>query len=311
MKIRIGTRGSKLALWQAHHIRDRLLATGRVSEVELTIIKTTGDRIQDVALAAVGGKGLFTKEIEEALIDGVVDVGVHSMQDMPALLPDGLGLLSVPERADPRDAFVARLGSRLRGIGDLPLGAVVGTSSLRRSAQLLFARPDLQIVPLRGNVDTRLRKLDAAEGGLEAILLACAGLARLGWGERITAPIALETMLPAVGQGALALEARVDDAQTAEIVALLDDARAHVATDAERAFMARLEGNCQVPVAGHATIDADEATLTVRGLVADPLGIKRVSAVIQGPLADARALGVALAERLLADGAGALLAAGA
>ena len=311
MKIRIGSRGSKLALWQAHHIRDRLLATGRVSEVELTIIKTTGDRIQDVALAAVGGKGLFTKEIEEALLDGVVDVGVHSMKDMPALLPEGLGLLSVPERTDPRDAFVARLGSGLRGITDLPSGAVVGTSSLRRSAQLLLARPDLKIVALRGNVDTRLRKLDAAEGGLEAILLACAGLARLGWGERITAPISIDAMLPAVGQGALALEARVDDAKTAEILALLDDARAHVATDAERAFMARLEGNCQVPVAGHATIDADEASLTVRGLVADSRGIKRVSAVTQGPLADARALGVALAERLLADGAGALLAGGA
>ena len=229
----IGSRGSKLALWQAHHVRDRLLALG-VPEVTVTIIKTSGDVIQDRSLSEVGGKGLFVKEIEEALAAGRIDLAVHSMKDMTSDLPDGLVIAAVPEREDPRDAWVMPAG---HPGGDfevlvraIPEGASVGTSSMRRAAQLFHKRPDVKIVPLRGNVDTRLRKLDEGVEGLAAIVLACAGLVRLGLGARISAAIPIEAMLPAVGQGALALETREDDLATRAIVEALEHGPTRTAT---------------------------------------------------------------------------------
>lgn len=306
MKLRIGTRGSKLALWQAEHIRDRLAAWPGVEEVSLTIIKTTGDRVQDVALSAVGGKGLFTKEIEEALLRRDVDLAVHSMKDMPSLLPDGCVLAAVPERVDPRDAWVVPANGPAASWDELPAGAVVGTSSLRRAAQLRALRPDLAIVALRGNVDTRLRKLDEGVDDMRAIVLACAGLRRLGWGGRIEREIPTEVMLPAVGQGALAIEARDGDEPVLAILrAALEHAPTRAATTAERAFLARLEGGCQVPIAGHATLSGD--TLWLRGLVASVDGREVVRGERSGPAADAAALGLALAEELLSRGAKALL----
>lgn len=260
--LKIGTRGSKLALWQAHHIRDRLLAAG-VPEVELVIIKTTGDRIQDVALSQVGGKGLFVKEIEEALLEGRVDLAVHSMKDMPSALPEGLVLGAVPERESPLDAWVlpqARVAAD-DFLADVQEGATIGTSSLRRVAQLKAVRPDLQFVALRGNVDTRLRKLDEGEVGLAAIVLACAGLNRLGLGDRVSAQIPASLMVPAVGQGALAIEVRSDDPSTHRAIVSLEHTPTRLTTTAERAFLATLEGNCQVPIGAHATLSGDEIHL--------------------------------------------------
>ncbi|MFO0747612.1 MAG: hydroxymethylbilane synthase [Myxococcota bacterium] len=308
MKLRIGSRGSKLALWQAEHIRDRLAAFPGVDEVTLTIIKTTGDRVQDVALSQVGGKGLFTKEIEEALLAKTIDLAVHSMKDMPSQLPAGLVLAAVPERADPRDAWIVPHGGPSIGWDDLPAGAVVGTSSLRRAAQLRALRPDLSIVALRGNVDTRLRKLDEGVDGMRAIVLACAGLRRLGWGDRIDRAIPIDVMLPAVGQGALAIEARGDDGAVLDLlVEALDHAPTQLETLAERAFLARLEGGCQVPIAGHATLDASGASLHLRGFVGREDGSAVVRGEIHGVASRAPALGEELAERLLAQGARALL----
>ncbi|MBL8786432.1 MAG: hydroxymethylbilane synthase [Deltaproteobacteria bacterium] len=317
--LRIGTRGSKLALWQAHWVRDRLLELG-VAEVTLEIIKTQGDRIQDVALSEVGGKGLFVKELEEALLDGRVDLAVHSMKDMPSELPAGLTLAAVPVRADPRDAWV--LPQPADSVADpvaslplldratilaLPHAATIGTSSLRRAAQLLVLRPDLTIIPLRGNVDTRLRKLDAGEGGVSAIILACAGLSRLGLGHRISAAIPEELMRPAVGQGALAIQTRQDDPRVRSVVDRMDDPDTRATTTAERAFLARLEGNCQVPIAAHATLDGD--TLTLDALLADPSGKTLVTDHRRGPRAQAAALGLAAAEALLDNGGKDLMAA--
>lgn len=316
--LRIGTRGSKLALWQAHWVKDRLLALG-VAEVTLEIIKTQGDRIQDVALSEVGGKGLFVKELEEALLDGRVDLAVHSMKDMPSDLPEGLTLAAVPVRADPRDAWVLPQSADAVAAAApapplldratllaLPHAAVIGTSSLRRAAQLLALRPDLTIIPLRGNVDTRLRKLDAGEGGVSAIVLACAGLSRLGLGHRISAAIPQDLMRPAVGQGALAIETRQDDPRVRAFVDRMDDPDTRATTTAERAFLARLEGNCQVPIAAHATLDGD--ALVLDALLADPTGKTIVTDHRRGPRAAAAALGLAAAEALLANGGSALMA---
>jgi hydroxymethylbilane synthase len=317
MNLRIGTRGSALALWQAHHIRDRLLAlrdaggAARVASVEIVIIRTTGDRIQSVPLSEVGGKGLFTKELEEALLAREVDLAVHSMKDMPSELPEGLALIGVPARADPRDALVLPAGHAPvafdPGLSFLAPGAVVGTSSLRRKAQLLALRPDLQIIPLRGNVDTRLHKLDAGTDGLQAILLACAGLERLGLGARISLAFPAASMIPAVGQGALALEALADRADVRELVGYLEDGPTAVATIAERAFLATLDGNCKIPLAAHATVSG--ARMRLDGLVASVAGDLILRDAVEGGVDDAEALGVVLGGRLLGLGAEGLLAA--
>ncbi|MGQ0457323.1 MAG: hydroxymethylbilane synthase [Hyphomicrobium sp.] len=266
-KIRIGTRGSPLALAQAHEVRERLMAAhGWPSEaISIAVIKTTGDQVLDRPLAEIGGKGLFTKEIEEALLANDIDVAVHSMKDMQTALPDGLAIGAVLPREDVRDAFISL---KHKSLADIPNGAVVGTSSLRRQAQLLHRRPDLQVVGFRGNVQTRLRKLQ--DGVAEATFLAVAGLKRLGLADRITAPIPIDQMLPAVAQGAIGLEIRADDTAAAEWIAPLNDAAAALAVTAERAFLARLEGSCRTPIAGYAHLEGGK--LMFRGQVLSPNG---------------------------------------
>jgi hydroxymethylbilane synthase len=261
---------------------------------------TEGDRILDRALAEVGGKGLFIKELEVAMLEGRADLAVHSMKDVPADLPPGMTLAAVLERADPRDAFVS---SRYRTLAELPAGARVGTSSLRRQCQLRHRRPDLEILQLRGNVDTRLRKLD--EGQFDAIILAAAGLKRLGLTERIASLIDTGDSLPAVGQGVIGIECRADDARTGAAVATLEHAATRACLAAERAFAARLQGSCQSPVAGFAELDGTQ--VRVRGLVGSPDGVRVFADEIAGPATDGPALGTVLADRLLAAGAGPLL----
>jgi hydroxymethylbilane synthase len=299
--LRIATRASQLALtqtgWVARRIEERLgVAT------ELVPLRTTGDRLADVSLAKVGGKGLFVKELEEALLDGRADLAVHSAKDLPARLPEGLALVAFPERADPRDALAA--GGRFASVSSLPAGARVGTGSARRAAQLRTWRPDLEIAALRGNVPTRLERL--AEGRFDAVILACAGLERLGLADRIDERIAPERLLPAIGQGVLAIEARADGALAGDLAALThaDSARALAA---ERALLLRLEGDCNVPLAGHAEPLAGGG-LRLRALVATPDGARIVRAAGEG--GDAEALGRRVAEELLAGGAAAILAAG-
>jgi hydroxymethylbilane synthase len=294
--IHIGTRGSKLALWQAEWVKARLESLHPGLTVELAVIKTKGDKILDVPLAKVGGKGLFVKEIEEALLARRIDLAVHSMKDMPAEIPAGLCIGAVPERESPLDALISREGQQL---GDLPRGARIGTSSLRRSSQLRRVRPDIDIVPLRGNLDTRLRKLD--EGQMEAIVLAAAGVRRLGWEERITQLLEPEMMLPAVGQGALCVETRREDPEIARLVAPLEDAATRTAVTAERAFLQRLEGGCQVPIAGHATLAKNQLTLC--GLVSDLSGQTVFRKNLAGPAPDAADIGKRLASMLLDQGA--------
>jgi hydroxymethylbilane synthase len=298
--IRIGTRGSQLALWQARWVQQQIDRNRPGSSTELVIIKTTGDKITDVPLAKVGGKGLFVKEIEEALLDGRIDIAVHSMKDMPADIPDGLCIGAVPPRENPLDALISK---QYATIDALPKGARVGTSSLRRTAQLLHRRPDLTIAPLRGNLDTRLNKL--ADTDLDAIILAAAGLKRLGLADRITAFIEPGTMLPAVGQGALCIENRNHDSEIGPVVANLDHGLSHTAISAERAFSRRLEGGCQVPIAAYAAIDNDRLHIT--GLVADTDGRQMLKHTLEGPSEHAAALGLELAEHLLAQGAGPIL----
>jgi len=264
-KLRIGSRGSQLALWQANHISALLRARGH--QVEIEIIHTTGDKITDVALAMVGTKGMFTKEIEEALAAGKVDLAVHSLKDLPTELPKGFEIAAITERQDPRDAFCSRHYAKIE---DLPKGAHVGTSSLRRQAQLKAIRPDLDIHPLRGNVDTRLRKLE--EGQYDAIILASAGLKRLGKTERIQQIIPAEIMCPAAGQGALGIEIRKGDAQTRELLAFLNDANARAATTCERALLNSLGGGCQVPIGAFAEVKSGK--LHLESIVADPDGTK-------------------------------------
>jgi len=300
----IGSRGSALALRQAEIVRAHLAARYPDLAFSLRIIRTRGDRILDRPLADVGGKGLFTKELEEALLRKEIDLAVHSLKDMPADLPEGLHLAAILEREDPRDALVTRTGEGT--VRMLPEGAIVGTSSARRLAQLRALRPDLDIRPVRGNVDTRLRKLD--EGSYDAVILAVAGLVRLGLEARIAERIPIEVMIPAIGQGAIAVQTRVEDDEMTALLAPLDHPPTRAATMAERAFLQRLGGGCHVPIAAHAEIAADDPSrLLLRGMVASPDGARLLRAHVAGPLTEAIALGHDLAERLLADGARAFL----
>jgi hydroxymethylbilane synthase len=296
--LRIGTRGSPLALAQAHMVRDRLVAAHEAlavsGAIEITVIRTTGDRITDRTLSAIGGKGLFTKEIEEALLDRSIDLAVHSMKDVATWLPDGLEITCLLPREDPRDAFFSRSAG---GLDSLPAGAVVGTASLRRQAQLLHARPDLVVVPLRGNVMTRLRKLE--DGAIDATLLAIAGLIRLEIADRATAILPPETMLPAVGQGAIGVETRIGDARARAWLAPLNDPATAACVAAERALLAALDGSCKTPIAGLAEFIAADR-LSLRGLVIRPDGTELHDMRIEGVPADAERLGRAVGEELKA-----------
>jgi hydroxymethylbilane synthase len=299
--LRIATRRSALALWQAEHVAELLRAAHPGLGIELLPLLTQGDRIQDRSLASIGGKGLFIKELEVAIEQSRADLAVHSMKDVPAELPPGLVIGAVLSRADPRDALVATPG--LTRIEDLPRGARVGTSSLRRQAQLWALRPDLKIEALRGNVDTRLRKLD--QGGMQAIVLACAGLIRLGLESRITARLDPRVCMPAVTQGVIGVECRDGDARTLELLRALEDPATRLVMDAERAFSRRLGGSCQSPIAAYAELHADRIEL--HGLVAEPDGSQLLRDTLTGSHDDPEALGLRLAERLLAAGAGRLL----
>ncbi|WP_068670088.1 hydroxymethylbilane synthase [Thermosulfurimonas dismutans] len=298
--LRVGTRGSKLALAQTNWVVNQIRTRYPEVQIEKVIIKTKGDKILDVPLAKIGGKGLFVKEIEEALLRKEIDFAVHSMKDVPSELPEGLGIVAIPEREDPRDVFVGR---ELKSFSELPEGAKVGTSSLRRQAQLKRLRPDLEILPLRGNVDTRLRKL--SEGQYEAIILAEAGLKRLGLDvER--EPLSPEIMLPAVGQGVLAIEAREEDVETREILASLHHPKTALCAQAERAFLKRLQGGCQVPLAAHATLT--DGLLVIEGFIADTEGRRFYRERLEGSPEEGEALGIKLAEILLERGGQEILA---
>jgi hydroxymethylbilane synthase len=292
--LRLGTRGSGLALVQTRSVADALAALG--VEVEVIVVRTSGDRLAQVALADFGGKALFVKEIEDALLEARVDVGVHSLKDMPAALPTGLCLAAFPPREDPRDCLVTRRGG---GLSDLPRGAVVGSSSLRRRVLLRSSRPDLRVEPIRGNVETRLAKLES--GTYDALVLAKAGLDRLGLAPAHVSALPVEAFLPAAGQGILGVEVREDDPAARDLVGRLDDHRARVEAEAERAFLFRLGAGCHTPVAGHARLDGDAMTLT--GLVASPDGATVLRSSVGGLASSAQALGDKLAEELLARGA--------
>jgi hydroxymethylbilane synthase len=284
--LRIGTRGSPLALAQARMVRARLAAAQGIAEerFELKVIRTTGDVIQDRTLAEAGGKGLFTKEIEEALLNRAIDLAVHSAKDMPTVLPDGLMIAAVLPREDARDVFIGRAVKTLR---ELRAGAVVGTASLRRQAIVKRLRPDLDVVPIRGNVETRLRKLE--EGVVDATLLALAGLKRLGLAHAASSILAIDEFLPAVGQGVVAIEARADDGSTRALLVAIDHAETATALVAERAFLAVLDGSCRTPIAGHATIAAGR--LRFRGLIAKPDGSESFETAREGMISEAAALG--------------------
>jgi hydroxymethylbilane synthase len=294
-KIRIGTRGSPLALAQAGEVRERLEAAhgpGRYA-FELCVIKTSGDRIQDRPLAEAGGKGLFTKEIEEALLAGEIDIAVHSMKDMPTVLPAGLAVTCILPREDVRDAFISLKAASL---AQLPKGAVVGTSSLRRQAQVLHLRPDLAVTSLRGNVETRLKKIEG--GAADATLLACAGLKRLGLESRITAPIPTDEMLPAVAQGAIGVETRADDFPMAELLGPINHQASALAVTAERAFLAKLDGSCRTPIAALAELDASR--LVFRGMILTPDGRQYHATRREGPPQEAVRMAEDAAAELLA-----------
>ena len=299
--IHIGTRGSKLALWQAKWVKSELEREHGLT-VELLKIKTTGDKITDVPLSQVGGKGLFTKEIEEALLEKRVHLAVHSMKDVPTESQPGLDLRCITERKDPRDAAIISEAIIKDGGGTLiglPQGASVGTSSLRRKSQILAKRPDIVIKDLRGNLDTRLRKLD--EGLYDCIILAGAGLKRLGWADRISEYIPTDVMLPAIGQGALGIETRIDDEETHKLVDFFNHKETSIAVRAERALLMRLEGGCQVPIAAYGTVSGK--TLNLKGLVASTDGKTVIEDSIDGAVGDGEKLGVELAEKLLDGGA--------
>ncbi len=310
MIITIGTRGSKLALWQANWVSERLVASGH--SVEIRIIKTTGDKLQRLSPAAplpasiaetvaqVGTKGLFVKEIEEALLAGKVDVAVHSLKDLPTVQPEGLTLAAVPPREDARDVFISREG---KSFPALAAGARVGTSSLRRQTQLRALRDDLEIMAMRGNLDTRLKKLQ--RGDCEALVVAAAGVHRLGLGEHITAYFSFEEMCPAVGQGALAIEIRREDSRLAAVLAPLDDPATHTAVRAERALLRRLGGGCQVPIAAHAL--SEDGQLRLRAVVASADGRLLIRSAAKGSAEDPESLGTRVAEELLKQGAQAIL----
>ena len=320
----IGTRGSKLAIWQAEWVKSELLKLNPNLTVELNKIKTTGDKILDVPLAKVGGKGLFVKEIEEALLRGEADLAVHSMKDVPTDFPNGLHLAVICKREDPRDAFIAPIQNskfKIQNFKSLPKGATVGTSSLRRSCQLLSIRPDLKIEQLRGNLDTRLRKLD--EGQFDAIILAAAGVKRLGWANRITEIIEPEISLPAIGQGAIGIECRTDDEFINKLIFPLNHPETSVCVRAERACLKKLEGGCQVPIAAHARLISNQLSalssqpsekkaerrklnaesIVIDGLVGSVSGDRIIKSHVEGTPQDAESLGLKLAEDLLSKGA--------
>ena len=299
-ELRIATRGSPLALWQAEHVAERLEALHPALKVELVVMKTSGDKILDTPLAKIGGKGLFVKELENGLLDGRADLAVHSMKDVPVDFPPGLELAVIMDREDPRDAFVS---NKYDSLAALPAGARVGSSSLRRQTQIREAFPELEVDWLRGNVNTRLGKLDAGE--FDAIILAVSGLQRLGMHDRIAAALEPEVCLPAIGQGALGIEIRSDDSELREMLEPLADAETTTRLVAERAMNATLNGGCQVPIAGYAVLEGDD--LYLRGLVGEPDGSHTLRAEVRGPGADAHALGVQLAEQLLSMGADRIL----
>lgn len=304
-KIVIGSRGSKLALWQSEWVKSRLGALHPRTEVSIEIIKTSGDRLKDAPLALIGGKGVFTKELEDALLERRIDIAVHSLKDLPTTLPEGLSISAVTEREDARDALVLRQDFHLENpsIANLPVGVVVGTSSLRRLAQLKHLRKDVGIKDLRGNVDTRLRKLDA--GDYDGVILASAGLHRLGFARRISAYIHTSEILPAVGQGALGIETRADDEATHELLKPLNHTETRAACTAERALLRTLGGGCQVPIAAHAVVH--ESQLRLEGLVAGLSGDTIIREAIEGETLEAAKLGETLAQRLLQKGADSLL----
>jgi hydroxymethylbilane synthase len=299
-KIKIGTRGSALALWQAEWVKSELEKRYQGMTVTLTKIKTTGDKILDVPLAKVGGKGLFVKEIEEAMLANEIDIAVHSMKDVPTFFPDGLHLSCITKREDPRDALLTRNGVTFK---ELPKGANVGTSSLRRQAQLMNIRPDFVIHQLRGNVDTRLRKLK--EGQFDAIILAAAGIKRLGLAENVTEYIDPEISLPAIGQGALGIECRVDDRELNVLIAFFNHDDSRTCVTGERALLRRLEGGCQVPIACYGRMKDGKLHLT--GLVGSVDGKRIIKDTIEGAPDTAEKLGVTLAEKLLVQGADVIL----
>ena len=299
--LRIATRESPLALWQAEHVRARLQASHPGLEVTLVPMTTRGDQILESPLSTAGGKGLFVKELEQAMLEHLADLAVHSMKDVPARQPEGLALVAYLEGEDPRDAFVS---NRYTCIDELPKGARVGTSSLRRQSLLAALRPDLQIGLLRGNVGTRLRKLD--EDAFDAILLACAGLRRLGLEQRIREPLDVSRFIPAIGQGVIGIEARSDDSRTRALLSVLHDETSTTRLAAERALNARLGGACQVPVAGHAVVEGGRVSL--QAMVGAPDGSRVVRGHIEGDIGAAEELGEALAERLLGQGAREILA---
>lgn len=298
--LRIGTRKSPLALWQAEHVRARLAAAHPGLSIELVSMTTEGDRILDAPLATVGGKGLFLKELEQALLDGRADIAVHSLKDVTVTLPAGLHIPVIGEREDPRDAFVS---NSFASLAQLPAGARVGTSSLRRTCQLRALYPHIEVVNLRGNVNSRLAKLDA--GQFEAIVLACAGLKRLGLEERIRTELAPEILLPAVGQGAICIECRVADSEVERLIAPLHHPATALRIAAERALNARLEGGCQVPIAAYAELSDD--MLQLRALVGEPDGSRLIRGETQGEARRAEALGETLADELLRRGARTIL----
>lgn len=295
-EIRIATRKSALALWQAEYVKARLEASHPGLKVSLVPMVSRGDKLLDAPLAKIGGKGLFVKELETALLENEADIAVHSMKDVPMEFPEGLGLYCICEREDPRDAFVS---NRFDSLDALPPGSVVGTSSLRRQAQLLARRPDLKIQFLRGNVNTRLAKLDAGE--YDAIILAAAGLIRLGFGERIRSSIGVDESLPAGGQGAVGIECRTGDSEVHALLACLNHAPTATRVVAERALNKRLNGGCQVPIACYAVLEGEQ--LWLRGLVGQPDGTLLLRAEGRAPAAEAEALGVQIAEELLDQGA--------
>jgi len=294
--IRIATRRSPLALWQAEHVASLLKSSRPELEIELVKMITQGDKILDTPLAKIGGKGLFVKELELGMLNGDADIAVHSMKDVPAQLPDGLELSAILHREDPRDAFVS---NTYNNIDELPQGAIVGTSSLRRQCQLLDLRPDLQIRSLRGNVNSRLQKLD--DGQYDAIILAAAGLIRLGFEKRIKVALPVNTMLSAIGQGAIGIECRSNDDATKALIACLHDPATASRIAAERAMNLTLEGGCQAPIAGHARIKG--SLIRLHGLVAKPDGSVIISEQLEGPIEEAEKIGTTVAQRLLAAGA--------
>ncbi len=298
--VRIATRKSPLAMWQAEHVAAALREAHPGLQVELLGMSTQGDKILDTPLAKIGGKGLFVKELEQGMLEGTADIAVHSMKDVPVELPEGLHLAVIMEREDPRDAFVS---NKYKSVDELPQGAIVGTASLRRQCQLSARRPDLKIATLRGNVNTRLRKLD--DGEFDAIILASAGLIRLEFEERITAFIDAADSLPAIGQGAVGIECRADDERINALLAPLHHGDSAVCLTAERAMNHRLMGGCQVPIGGFAVLEGDE--LYMRGLVGEPDGSRIIRAEKRAPAAEAERLGVELAEELLANGAESIL----